>query len=228
MATTTRSREIDPELMTSRMFAQVFQAYVECTEAIQSLIRDMVEIVNDPSATEDEKLMACSTIAESLFPSRHHGQLGVDLEQAERLDAGALARDQRRSRFDGPPRRALRGSGPCADARARHDASPTGQRLRDWSARCLQLTVPSEPTTAPHGGENRKSSRCRNVRNLAGRRYPIIIPPRPIPPRPPIEAGAFFAQSMPHSMAQPRVRQVLGDKKDGHTTHVSTCFHCYA
>ena len=126
MATTTRSREIDPELMTSRMFAQVFQAYVECTEEIQSLIRDMVEIVNDSSATEDEKLMACSTIAESLFPSRHHGQLGVDLEQAERLDAERSARDQRRSRFDGPPRRALRGSGPCADARARHDASPTG------------------------------------------------------------------------------------------------------
>ena len=94
MATTTRSRDIDPELMTSRMFAQVFQAYVECTEEIQSLIRDMVEIVNDSSATEDEKLMACSTIAESLFPSRHGGQLGVDLEQSERLDAEARARSK--------------------------------------------------------------------------------------------------------------------------------------
>ena len=219
MATTTRSREIDPELMTSRMFAQVFQAYVECTVEIQSLIRDMVEIVNDPSATEDEKLMACSTIAESLFPSRHHGQLGVDLEQAERLDAERCSReikdvhasmDRQEEHFADRVLALMR--------QARHDASPTGQRLRDWSARCLQLTVPSEPTTAPHGGENRKSSRCRNVRNLAGRRYAIIIPPRPIPPRPPIEAGAFFAQSMPHSMAQPRVRQVLGDKKDGHTT----------
>jgi predicted transcriptional regulator len=87
MATTTRSREIDPELMTSRMFAQVFQAYVECTEEIQNLIRDMAEIVNDTTANEDEKLMACSTIAEALFPSRHDGHLGVDLEQAERLDA---------------------------------------------------------------------------------------------------------------------------------------------
>jgi lambda repressor-like predicted transcriptional regulator len=87
MATTTRSRGIDPELMTSRMFAQVFQAYVGCTEETQRLIRDMVEIVNDPSATEDEQLMACSTIAEALFPSRHGGHLGVDLEEAERLDA---------------------------------------------------------------------------------------------------------------------------------------------
>jgi lambda repressor-like predicted transcriptional regulator len=87
METKTRSRDIDPELMTSRMFAQVFQAYVECTEEIQRLVRDMVEIVNDPSATEDEKHMACSTIAEALFPSRHGGQLGVDLEEAERLDA---------------------------------------------------------------------------------------------------------------------------------------------
>jgi len=93
MATTTRSREIDPELMTSRMFAQVFQAYVECTEEIQSLIRDMAEIVNDTTATEDEKLMACSTIADALFPSRHDGHLGVDLEQAERLDPKELEKD---------------------------------------------------------------------------------------------------------------------------------------
>ncbi len=86
MATTTRSREINAELMTSRMFAEVFQAYSECSREIQGLIRDMAEIVNEPSATEDEKLMACSTIAEALFPHRHDERLGIDLEEAERLD----------------------------------------------------------------------------------------------------------------------------------------------
>src|SRR4051794_30443004 len=61
MATTTRSRSVDPEMMTSKMFAQVFQAFMECTDEIQGLIREMVAIVNDPAATDDEQFMACST-----------------------------------------------------------------------------------------------------------------------------------------------------------------------
>jgi len=36
-------------------------------EEIQEVIRDMVEIVNDPSATEDERNMACSTMTEALI-----------------------------------------------------------------------------------------------------------------------------------------------------------------
>ena len=88
MAATTRSRS--PELLTSRMFAEVFQAYTECSQEIQEAIRDMIEIVNDSSATEDEKLMACATISEALFPSRSAGQLGVDLEDAEHLDSERL------------------------------------------------------------------------------------------------------------------------------------------
>jgi lambda repressor-like predicted transcriptional regulator len=70
------------------MFAQVFQAYMECTDEIQEVIRDMAVIVNDPEATENERSMACSTIAEALYPSRYQGRLGVDLEEAELLDAG--------------------------------------------------------------------------------------------------------------------------------------------
>jgi lambda repressor-like predicted transcriptional regulator len=87
MTTATQSQRVDPELMTSRMFAQVFQAYMECTDEIQEVIRDMAAIVNDPEATENERSMACSTIAEALFPSRHAGHLGIDLEEAEVLDA---------------------------------------------------------------------------------------------------------------------------------------------
>jgi lambda repressor-like predicted transcriptional regulator len=73
--------------MASQLFAQVFQAYLECSEEAQAAIRDMVEIVNDPEATEDDRAMACSTIAEALFPSRHEGILGLDLEDDERLSA---------------------------------------------------------------------------------------------------------------------------------------------
>ena len=86
MATTTRSRGVDPEMMTSKMLAQVFQAFMECTDEIQGLIREMVAIVNDPAATDDEQFMACSTIAEALFPSRHGDHLGVDLEDAGSID----------------------------------------------------------------------------------------------------------------------------------------------
>jgi lambda repressor-like predicted transcriptional regulator len=87
MTTTSRLPRVDTELMTSRMFAQVFQAYMECSDEIQEVVRDMVAIVNDPEATENDRTMACSTIAESLFPYRHAGHLGIDLEKAERLEA---------------------------------------------------------------------------------------------------------------------------------------------
>ena len=85
MATMTRPRDADPDLMTSRMFAQVFQAYMECSEELQEVIRDMASIVNDPEATNEEQAMACSTIAEALFPWRCNGLLGVNLEEEERV-----------------------------------------------------------------------------------------------------------------------------------------------
>lgn len=88
MTSATHSQRVDPELMTSRMFAQILQSYMECSDEIQEVIRDMAAIVNDPEATETERSMACSTIAEALFPSRHAGYLGIDLEEAELLDAG--------------------------------------------------------------------------------------------------------------------------------------------
>jgi lambda repressor-like predicted transcriptional regulator len=91
MPAMTQSTRVSPELMTSRMFAEVFQAYMECSNEVQEVIRDMAAIVNDPEATEDERSMACSTIAEALFASRHAGQLGIDLDEAERLDADRSA-----------------------------------------------------------------------------------------------------------------------------------------
>ena len=87
MTTATRSPRVDPELMTSRMFAQVLQAYMECTDEIQEVVRDMAAIVNDPEATENERSVACSTIAEALFPAHQAGYLGIDLEEAEVVEA---------------------------------------------------------------------------------------------------------------------------------------------
>ncbi len=69
----------DPNLITSQVFAQVFQAYLECSDQIQIVIREMVKIVNDPSATVEERDSALGTIADALFPSNV-----LDLEELER------------------------------------------------------------------------------------------------------------------------------------------------
>jgi len=68
----------DAELIASEAFARVFRAYIECSDAAQEAIRDMVEIVNDPETTTDERDAALLTIAEALFPSP-----GADLEECE-------------------------------------------------------------------------------------------------------------------------------------------------
>src|SRR5690606_36514504 len=41
--------------------------------------------VNDDEAEEDEKDAAMSTIVEALFPSKHNGELGIDLEKCEQF-----------------------------------------------------------------------------------------------------------------------------------------------
>jgi predicted XRE-type DNA-binding protein len=74
----------DPGLVASKMFADVFQAYLECSDEVQAAIRDMVKIVNAPDATPEEQEAALGTIAEALFPSKHNGVLGVCLDDCEK------------------------------------------------------------------------------------------------------------------------------------------------
>src|SRR5215210_7455140 len=83
-------------LATSRMFAHIFQAYLECDPAIQEVIREMVAIVNDPDVDEDDRAMALATLDEALFPthSPFDGQLGLDLVDLERHATGAEAAAQ--------------------------------------------------------------------------------------------------------------------------------------
>ena len=82
----------DANLVASRMFADIFQAYLECSDRVQAAIRDMVQVANAPDATGAEREAALLTIAEALFPSRHNGELGVDLEESERIATHAELR----------------------------------------------------------------------------------------------------------------------------------------
>jgi len=63
----------------TRQFAQIMGAFQECDEDIQAVVLEMVDIVNDESATGDEKDAATNTIVEALFPS-----LMQDMTQQER------------------------------------------------------------------------------------------------------------------------------------------------
>jgi len=79
-----RESRPDANLASSQFFAQLMHAYRECSDEVQSAIDEMVDIVNDADATEEDKNAALSTIAEALFPSHHNDILGIDLEECER------------------------------------------------------------------------------------------------------------------------------------------------
>lgn len=59
----------DAKEILSRMFAEVFPAYLECSHEVQVAIRGMVAIVNHPETTAEETEAALLTIADGLFPS---------------------------------------------------------------------------------------------------------------------------------------------------------------
>lgn len=80
--------QLDGNRLSTQMFAQVFRAYKECSDEIQAAIRDMVDILDDEDATNDEKEAALSTIQEALFPKTHDGNLGIDLEVHEGVVTG--------------------------------------------------------------------------------------------------------------------------------------------
>lgn len=60
--------KFDGRLIASKVFADVFQAYLECSNEIQAVIRDMVQVVNADNFTEEERDAALAKIAEALFP----------------------------------------------------------------------------------------------------------------------------------------------------------------
>ena len=66
---------------------KLLRAYLECSEAVQAGIREMLAVLNDPETDEDDYEMTLFTLAEALFPDRHEGRIGTDLWESERLDA---------------------------------------------------------------------------------------------------------------------------------------------
>ncbi len=65
------------------IFAQWMHALMECSDVVQGVIRDMVEIMVDPDADDEDKEMAKATFLEALFPVSHNGSLGADLAELE-------------------------------------------------------------------------------------------------------------------------------------------------
>ena len=65
------------------IFAKWMHALMECSDEVQEVVRDMVEIIRDPDATDDEKEMVSETLLEALFPTSHNGSLGADLMDLE-------------------------------------------------------------------------------------------------------------------------------------------------
>ena len=59
------------------------QAYLECSDEIQEVVRDLVAVLNDPHTTNEDREMTLATLADALFPNPHEGQLGMDLEESE-------------------------------------------------------------------------------------------------------------------------------------------------
>jgi lambda repressor-like predicted transcriptional regulator len=76
--------EVTREL--SSIFAKYLRAYLECSEEVQAVIREMAEIAGSPDADEQEREMALGTLVEALFPD-YEGGLGMAIEEAEKLCA---------------------------------------------------------------------------------------------------------------------------------------------
>lgn len=67
------SQKSDVDRLNARLFAQFHRAYAEASDDVQEIIHEMVQIINDPAADENEKNAAADTLLEALFPSNHQG-----------------------------------------------------------------------------------------------------------------------------------------------------------
>lgn len=76
-------------LLASQQFAQIMRHYIEASDAVRGVINSMCEVINDPSATPDEKDMAVRTLSEALFPSSHDGEPGIDIDALRDVHACA-------------------------------------------------------------------------------------------------------------------------------------------
>ena len=83
-----KTEQLDSNRVLSEMFSKVFRAYMECSDEVQELIREMVEVAEADDVTDDEKEAALATIEDALFPKSRTGGLGADLEEYQESATG--------------------------------------------------------------------------------------------------------------------------------------------
>lgn len=69
VAATSNGKRIVPEheKSLSKLFADMFQSYLESSDEVQSAIHDMVEIMSSEDATEEERDMPASRLRKPYF-----------------------------------------------------------------------------------------------------------------------------------------------------------------
>jgi lambda repressor-like predicted transcriptional regulator len=75
--------KLDGDRIVSQQFAQTLTAYLDCSDVVQGVIREMSKVYLASDATDEEREAALDTIVEALFPQSHNGQLGMCLEDWE-------------------------------------------------------------------------------------------------------------------------------------------------
>lgn len=76
-------------LNTSPDQQEMLRLYMECSDEVQTVVRDMFVVLTSDNATPEERHRACTTIAHALHPisTKGHGSFGVDLAQIEKETA---------------------------------------------------------------------------------------------------------------------------------------------
>ena len=59
------------------------RAYLESSNEVQQVVGRMLQVLDDPSSSEEQRNMAISTIADALFRNPHKGEYGMDLAASE-------------------------------------------------------------------------------------------------------------------------------------------------
>lgn len=72
--------KLNGDRIASQQFALMHSAYLECSDAVRTVISDMCRVYTAKDATEDEREAALSTIIEALFPKSRNGALGISLD----------------------------------------------------------------------------------------------------------------------------------------------------
>lgn len=74
----------ETNLLNAQLFATFYRAFLECDGEVQKGILEMIHLVNSVETDPDDRIMAIRTISEALFPEDDCGELGIDVEEADK------------------------------------------------------------------------------------------------------------------------------------------------